>query len=152
MSESKPEVAHVDDFRQRLAETQAEGRLSLYLFRCTAEAVAARLDRLEQRLTHCHDWYAVRWERLRKLIHDDARHIEDEACDVMANGATTPDDPPTYAQRLAEKDHLIAAARKDHRTALKDVENLRRMVDGLTARVAAQSELLGKRAEGNADA
>lgn len=148
MSESKPEVAHVDDFRQRLAETQAEGRLSLYLFRCTAEAVAARLDRLEQRLTHCHDWYAVRWERLRKLIHDDAGHIENEACCIMANGTADVDEAPTYAQQLAAKDHLIAAARRDYQTAMKDVENLRRAVDGLAARVAAQSELLSRRAEG----
>lgn len=110
------------------------------------------LARLERRLAHCHDWYAARWERLRKLIHDDARHIEDEACCIMANGTADVDEPPTYAQQLAAKDHLIAAARRDYQTALKDVENLRRMVDGLTARVAAQSELLGKRAEGNADA
>lgn len=111
------------------------------------ECLQGERNRLEQRLTHCHDWYAVRWERLRKLIHDDARHIEDEACSIMANGTADVDEPPTYAQQLAAKDHLIAAARRDYQTALKDVENLRRMVDGLTARVAAQSELLSRRAE-----
>lgn len=59
------------------------------------------LSRMAAKLRHAHEWYAVRWERLRQLIHDDARHIEDAAISVMANGTTDTMDPPTYAQQMA---------------------------------------------------
>jgi hypothetical protein len=98
------------------------------------------LSRIARKLEHCHEWYAVRWERLRQLIHDDARHIEGEACAVMANGTTTPDDPPTYAQQMNalihERDYLKA-----------DVTRLQAIIISFADRIAAQSELLSRRAE-----
>jgi hypothetical protein len=55
-------------------------------------------------------WYAERWERLRDLIHDNALHIEDEACCIMANGTANVNEPPTYAQQMnllrLERDRL----------------------------------------------
>lgn len=54
-----------------------------------------------EKIQFTHEWYAVRWERLRKLIHDDALHIEDEACAIMANGTATVGEPPTFAQIIA---------------------------------------------------
>jgi hypothetical protein len=66
-----------------------------------------------ERLAFTHEWYAVRWERLRKLIHDDARHIEDEACAVMANGTAHPFDPPDYARQLNAMRAENESLRKD---------------------------------------
>ena len=54
----------------------------------------------EESKQHTVEFYAVRWERLRQLIHDNACHIEDEACCIMANGTASPDEPPTYAQLI----------------------------------------------------
>lgn len=104
------------------------------------QALTQELDRREASREFCHRWYAERWERLRKLIHDDARHIEDEACRVMANGTADVDEVPTYAQLLSRKDMDIG------RLTLEN-DRLRNLVEGLSARVAAQAELLGKRAE-----
>lgn len=81
----------------------------------------------------CHEWYAVRWARLRDLIHDNALHIEDEACCIMANGTADPNEPPTYDQILSQKNHEIA--------------RLQAMVNGLADRIAAAHEVIAKRAE-----
>jgi hypothetical protein len=50
-----------------------------------------------------------RWERLRQLIHDDARHIGDDACCVMANGTATPGEPPTYGQTVSVLRNTVAS-------------------------------------------
>lgn len=56
-----------------------------------------------------HQWYAVRWERLRQLIKDEAPGIEDKACCVMANATAYHMEPPTYDQILAQKNCEIKA-------------------------------------------
>lgn len=123
------DAPYVAEFRERAA-TDAP---TVEVFRCTAEAVVRELDRLARSWGFCQDWYAERWERLRKLIRDKAPAIDDEACCVMANGTADAREVPTYGQLLGRKD--------------LEIERLRRLVDGLTARVAAQSELLGRAAE-----
>lgn len=70
------------------------------------EAENARLRRSRE---FCQDWYAARWERLRQLIHDDARHIEDDACRVMANGTVSPDETPTYARTVSVLRNTVAS-------------------------------------------
>lgn len=65
-----------------------------------------------------YQWYAERWERLRELIHDNALHIEDEACCIMANGTASAGEPPTYAQQMNGLRHEFDVLRKEN-AALK---------------------------------
>lgn len=59
------------------------------------------VDALLKELDFVRQWYAVRWERLRKLIHDYALpHVEDAAVCIMANATADPMEPPTYDQIL----------------------------------------------------
>lgn len=136
MTDRERDAALVAEFRERAA-TDAP---TVEVFRCTAEAVVRELDRLAWSREFCQGWYAERWERLRKLIRDKAPAIDDEACCVMANGTADADEVPTYAQLLSRKDMEIGRL-------TQEVGKLQGMVDGLAARVAAQSELLGQRAE-----
>lgn len=136
MTDRDRDAALVAEFRERVAE----GTPAVTVFRCVAEAVVRELGRLARSREFCQRWYAERWERLRRLIHDDARHIEDEACCVMANGTADVNETPTYAQLLSRKEMEIG------RLTL-EVKRLQGVIEGLAARVAAQSELLGKRAE-----
>jgi hypothetical protein len=52
---------------------------------------------------HTEDFYASRWERLRTLVR--STDLDAPACAIMANGTATPDEPPTYPQRLAILTH-----------------------------------------------
>lgn len=57
-------------------------------------------EEFEKELTRIHQWYSTRWEMLRALIHDKAKHIETEAFNIMANGQRDIHDPPSYSQTL----------------------------------------------------
>jgi hypothetical protein len=65
------------------------------------ECAALRLKRALTDQQWTQRWYAERWERLRTLIRDDASHIEDDACAIMANGAASPTEPPSYGRIVA---------------------------------------------------
>ena len=64
-----------------------------------------------RKLEFTQNWYSVRWQRLRDLIHDKAPQIEPEACCIIANGttgaATGEYEPPTYAQTLNQLRYRI---------------------------------------------
>lgn len=136
MTDWEKDAALVAEFRERAATDKP----AVTVFRCVAEAVARELGRLARSREFCQRWYAERWERLRQLIHDDARHIEDEACRVMANGTAGVNETPTYAQLLSRKEMEIG------RLTL-EVGRLQGVIESLAARVAAQAELLGRKAE-----
>lgn len=90
--------------KQELLSGEEASRLAERVAGLEAENV-----QLRRSLDFCRDWYAERWERLRQLIHDDARHIEDEACCVMANGTATPGEPPTYGQTVSVLRNTVAS-------------------------------------------
>lgn len=58
-----------------------------------------------------HQWYAVRWKRLRELIESDAAHIFDGSCNIMANGTADPHEPPNYDMMLNGLRHEIEKMR-----------------------------------------
>lgn len=70
------------------------------------------IDKLREEVDHTRDWYAVRWRRLRDLIHENALHIESEACSIMANGTAAPKEPPSYAILLNARDAEITRLRR----------------------------------------
>jgi hypothetical protein len=70
------------------------------------------IDQLREEVDRTRDWYAVRWRRLRDLIHENALHIENEACSIMANGTATPNEPPSYAIILNARDAELTRLRR----------------------------------------
>lgn len=74
--------------------------------------LSKEIKKLKSTLEFTHQWYAVRWKRLRDLIHDDARHIEDDACCIMANGTADSMEPPDYDRMLVQKDNEIMRLKK----------------------------------------
>ncbi len=70
------------------------------------------IDKIRKEVDHTREWYAVRWRRLRDLIHENALHIENEACSIMANGTATPKEPPSYATLLNARDAEITRLRR----------------------------------------
>ena len=70
-------------------------------------SLESEIRQLKKQQESTHQWYAVRWKRLRDLIHTDAPNIENDACCIMANGTADSQDPPTYAQILNNLRHQI---------------------------------------------
>ena len=87
------------------------------------------------KLTFAHEFYATRWRRLRDLIHDNALHIEEEACAIMANGTPTPNDPPTY-------DQLMNALRYERDNALEEFAEQKAETDAQRANWLENAEYL----------
>ncbi len=85
------------------------------------EALAAKHER---HLAFAHDWYAVRWERLRKLIREQAPDIEDAACCIMANGTADVYEVPTYGQMMSRAGHEVARLKKENRELTAKVKEL----------------------------
>ncbi len=70
-------------------------------------ALLAAYDSLLNGQDWSHQWYAVRWKRLHELIKSDACHIEEESCNIMANGTATSMEPPKYDWILNTLRHKI---------------------------------------------
>lgn len=58
-------------------------------YRAAAEALPLAIEEI-QKLRRASDfateWHGRRWNRLRHLIHNEAPHLEETACCIMANG------------------------------------------------------------------
>lgn len=72
-----------------------------------------------ERVDFAHQWYAIRWKRLRQLIHEEAPEIEAKMCSIIANGTTSAAtggyEPPTYAQLLNQAKHRAEKAEAEIR-------------------------------------
>jgi len=69
-----------------------------------------RCRKAEASLRHTQDWYASRIRRLEEWFRHEGKDlpIAKEFWNILANGVADLDDPPTYAQVLALKEHKIA--------------------------------------------
>lgn len=68
-----------------------------------------KIKELEKSRQSTQEWYAQRWETLKDWARD---HGHTEVFSILANGISTPQDPPTYAQQMNTLKHKLEAAEK----------------------------------------
>lgn len=81
------------------------------------------LAALERQLAFLEEWYAVRWKRLKQLVHEEAPAIEARACAIMANGTADSMEPHQYDQALAALRADAERCRKALRKLLKAADS-----------------------------
>jgi len=84
----------------------------------------SELAALEKRLAWTEEWYAVRFQHLRKLCED--HNLLTEFCNIAANGREDATSPPTFQNLLnlanIEKEKAIKAAKQ----TAKNMEEMER--------------------------
>jgi RNA processing factor Prp31 len=84
----------------------------------------SELAALEKRLAWTEEWYAVRFQHLRKLCED--HNLLTEFCNIAANGREDMTSPPTFQNLLnlanLEKEKAIKAAKQ----TAKNMEEMER--------------------------
>ena len=94
--------------RARRGEIIGDGRDQM-------NVLVTELNRARGGNARIHDWYSARWKRLHELIKSDACHIEEEACNIMANGTRNSMEPPEYETILGDLRRQLADAERELR-------------------------------------
>jgi hypothetical protein len=116
----------------------------------------SELAALEKRLAWTEEWYAVRFQHLRKLCED--HNLLTEFCNIAANGREDATSPPTFQNLLnlanLEKEKAIKAAKKTAKNMEemerdlylklidkeKELENLKDLLQDLTEELPNDSK------------
>jgi hypothetical protein len=117
--EGEATVDQVDDWVDRWHAGEGAGRsLGEFLGLTAAQSRAwverpdsladALLAKARGRIAFTQQWYAERFERLRGLCREAG--VEDQFCNIVANGTASALEPPTYAQQLNRTLHRAEKA------------------------------------------
>ena len=116
----------------------------------------SELAALEKKLAWTEEWYAVRFQHLRKLCED--HNLLTEFCNIAANGREDITSPPTFQNLLnlanLEKEKAIKAAKKTAKNMEemerdlylklidkeKELENLKDLLQDLTEELPNDSK------------
>lgn len=92
----------------RLAELFADSLNVLHTTGKTPRELAGEVERLERTIGFSDEWYSTRLQRLRDMVEQDASHLIDKFCNIVANGTGSSMEPPTYAQQMNSLKHKNA--------------------------------------------
>jgi hypothetical protein len=94
-------------------------------------------ERKDERVEHCQQWYAERWQELQRWAREDIPHpIRNEFFSIIANGTKGPNAPPNYARQLNVMRHRAERAEAQRNELIK---LSRAVLDGLGGGITARA-------------
>lgn len=97
-------LAYRDEDRERWQEAFNAEQSTTYAAADALPLAIEEIQRLRRASDFATEWYGRRWNRLRHLIHNQAPHLEETACCIMANGTASHDERPIAAPAAKERE------------------------------------------------